>query len=249
MVTTRMTQRSLRLLLTGLCACVLASCQSTPGPTGAGAGKGSVYGDKPGPKGFSTVVLDAGHGGKDSGARARGLTEKTLALDIAKRVRSELRGYRVVMVRESDHFEELDSRVHIANRHPNGVLLSIHLNYGARSRSGPETYYWRSDSYALARRIQNGLSAAAPYERGNAGLVRRRLRLTRNPTIPCVLVECGYLTNASEAGLLTSASYRQKLAAAIARAVKDQSANGDSGMGPIPRPIYAPPSRAGDARG
>lgn len=223
----------------------LVSCQV------AGIGGGhSVYGDKPGPRGFNTVIIDAGHGGKDSGARARGLVEKQFALDIAKRLRSELwPGFKVVMMRSDDHFIELDERVRIASRHGDAVLLSIHLNYGARSRSGPETYYWRTDSYSLARRVQQQLSAAAPYESGNAGLVRRRLRLTRNPTIPCILVECGYLTNSREAGLLASSSYRARLAGAISRAIRDQSAHGDAGMGPLPRPIYAPPSRAGDARG
>ncbi|MES2735963.1 MAG: N-acetylmuramoyl-L-alanine amidase [Verrucomicrobiota bacterium] len=224
---------------------LLASCQSQPGN-----GKRSTYGDRPGPQGFKTVIVDAGHGGKDSGARARGLVEKQLALDVAKRLRSELwPGFKVVLMRESDRFVELDSRVSIANRYPDAILVSIHFNYGNRRRAGPETYYWRSDSYTLAKRVQRNLSAVAPYESGNAGLVRRRLRLTRNPAIPCILVECGYLTNASEARLVATSSYREKLADAIAKAIRDQSTYGDAGMGPIPRPIYAPPSRAGDARG
>ena len=195
------------------------------------------------------MVIDAGHGGKDSGANVRGLMEKHLALDISKRLRSELQpGFKVVLLRSDDRFIELDERVRLANQYGNAVLVSIHLNYGRRSTSGPETFYWRTDSYSLARRVQLQLSAAIPNESGNAGLVRRRLRLTRNPTIPCILVECGYLTNAREAGLLTSAAYREGLAEAIARAIREQSTNGDSGMGALPRPIYAPLSRAGDAR-
>ncbi len=232
--------------LFGLCLlALLASCSSSPRIT-----KRSVYGDQPGPQGFSTVIVDAGHGGKDSGAHARGLVEKQLALDVTKRLRSELwPGFKIVLMRDTDRFIELDTRVATANRYPDSVLVSIHFNYGNRSRSGPETYYWRSDSYALAKRVQRNLSALAPYERDNAGLVRRRLRLTRNPALPCILVECGYITNASEAGLVATASYREKLAEAIASAIRDQARLGDSGMGPIPRPIYAPPSRAGDARG
>jgi N-acetylmuramoyl-L-alanine amidase len=223
----------------------LVSCQSPSGGIGR-----SVYGDRPGPKGFKTVVIDAGHGGKDSGAHVKGLMEKHLALDISKRLRSELQpGFKVVLLRSDDRFVELDERVRLANQYGDAVLVSIHLNFGPRSTSGPETFYWRTDSYSLARRVQMQLSAAIPNESGNAGLVRRRLRLTRNPTIPCILVECGYLTNAREAGLLTSAAYRERLAEAIARAIRDQSASGDSGMGVIPKPIYAPPSRAGDARG
>jgi N-acetylmuramoyl-L-alanine amidase len=235
----------LRYISAAVLTVMLVACQSPSPPS-----RHSTYGDKPGPQGFNTVILDAGHGGHDSGARARGLVEKQLALDVTKRVRSELwPGYKVVLMRDSDNFVDLDRRVAIANRYPNAILVSIHFNYGRRNRAGPETYYWRSDSYALAKRVQRNLSAVAPYERNNAGLTRRRLRLTRNPSIPCILVECGYLTHASEARLVSSPAYREKLADAIAKAIRDQSRLGDSGMGPIPKPIYAPPSRAGDARG
>lgn len=233
-----------RAIAGGLLVILMVSCQSPSGGVGR-----SVYGDRPGPKGFKTVVIDAGHGGKDSGAHVRGLMEKHLALDISKRLRAALTPrFKVVLLRSDDRFIELDERVRLASRFGDAVLVSIHLNYGSRSISGPETFYWRTDSYSLARRVQLQLNAVIPNESGNAGLVRRRLRLTRNPTIPCVLVECGYLTNAREAALIASAGYRERLAEAIARAIRDQASYGDSGMGVLPRPIYAPPSRAGDAR-
>lgn len=223
---------------------VMSSCSTVT----LGGGR-SIYGDKPGPIGFRTVIIDAGHGGKDSGARARGLTEKTLTLDLAERLKRELDGdFRVVMTRTSDRFVDLDDRVRRANGHGGAILVSLHFNYGSRWMAGPETYYFRSDSYSLAKRIQQALSSACPYERGNRGLVRRRLRLTRNPLIPCVLVEGGYLTNSSDAGRIGSSSYRQQLAKAIAGAIRDQRAYGDRGMGAIPKPIYAPPSKATDAR-
>lgn len=240
----------LRILLPAVpLTLLLASCQGPSGGPGIGAGGNrSIYGDKPGPKGFSTVIVDAGHGGKDSGAVVRGLVEKKMALDIAKRVKSDLApSFKVVMMRTTDTFVPLDDRVTTANRFRDGVLVSIHLNDGNRRRSGPETYYWRTDSYALAKRVEQNLSAVAGGA-GNAGLVRRRLRLTRNPTIPCLLVECGYLSNAREAGRISSASYRERLAGAISKAIRDQAALGDEGMGPLPKPIYAPPSKATDAR-
>lgn len=234
------------LALLGL-ASLLSSCQS---PTGGG-GRGSQYGDRAGPKGFGTVVVDAGHGGKDSGTRGRGAfdSEKNLALDMARRVQSQLRGsFKVVMTRNSDTFVELNDRVRLANRYPDAVLVSLHFNEGPRRLAGPETYYWRTDSYSLARRVQRNLTAAAPIEKGNRGLVRRRLRLTRNPVIPGILVECGYLTNYGEQGLLKGTAYRDKLARAIASAIRDQAAWGDAGMGPLPRPIYAPMSTSRDRR-
>jgi N-acetylmuramoyl-L-alanine amidase len=225
-------------------ALTLVACQSP-----STAKKGSVYGDRPGPRGFTTVVIDAGHGGKDPGARARGLIEKNLALDLAQRVRAELSPrFKVIMVRSHDHFIDLDDRVRIANRYPNAILVSIHFNHGSRSRSGPETYYWRTDSYSLASRLQQQMSRVSSA-RSSAGLVRRRLRLTRNPIIPSVLIECGYLTSARDAAQFSSPAQRQLMAQAIAKAIRDQATHGDSGMGRLPPPIYAPPSRAGDARG
>lgn len=227
-------------------ALFLSSCASPL--TGGGR---SQYGDRPGPKGFSTVILDAGHGGKDSGTRGRGAfdCEKNLALDMVRRVQAQLRSsFKVVLTRSSDRFIELDDRVRMANRYGDAVLVSIHYNDGSRRLAGPETFYWRTDSYSLARRVQRNLSAAAPIENGNRGLTRRRLRLTRNPLIPCILVECGYLTNRSETALIKSTAYRDKLARAIAIAIRDQAASGDAGMGPLPKPIYAPPSSSRDRR-
>jgi basic membrane lipoprotein Med (substrate-binding protein (PBP1-ABC) superfamily) len=115
-----------------------------------------------------------------------------------------------------------------ANAHPEAILVSMHYNYGGTNTRGPETFYWRMDSYSLAKRIQRELSAAVPSQNGNRGLVRRRIRLTRNPEIPCVLVEGGYLSQASESRLIADAGYRQRLAKAIAKGIRDQAAYGDA---------------------
>jgi N-acetylmuramoyl-L-alanine amidase len=103
------------------------------------------------------------------------------------------------------------------------------------------------DSHGLATRCQQAMNQVSPAESGNRGLVRRRIRLTRNPEIPCLLLEGGYLSNPAESRLISDASYRQKLAAGIAKAIRSQAANGDAGTGPLPRPINAPPSRPTDA--
>lgn len=229
--------------LGAVCALLLASCA---GPMGSH----SEYGDRAGPKAFRTVVIDAGHGGKDSGARGRlrGQPEKTVALDIAQRLRDELRSsFKVTMTRTSDTFVPLDDRVRIANRSGDAVLISIHLNDGTRRLAGSETYWWRVDSYSLAKRVHAAMRSVATGS-NNRGMVRRRLRLTRNPEIPCILVECGYLSNATDSAYLATGSYRQRLAQAIASAIRDQSAHGDAGSGTLPKPIYAAKSSAHDAR-
>ncbi|MBL9155782.1 MAG: N-acetylmuramoyl-L-alanine amidase [Verrucomicrobiales bacterium] len=238
--------RALSRLLTLLVAGFLVSCAAPGG--GGGIGR-DAWGHRPGPKGFRTVVIDAGHGGSDSGARshATGAMEKDLALDMARRVKGELPGWRVVLLRDGDYFIDLDERVGMANRHGDAVLVSLHFNHGPSHLSGPETFYWRVDSHGLATRIQRNLASAIPDEHGNRGLVRRRLRLTRNPEIPCVLVECGYLSNSAEARRIENGAYRASLARAIAAAIKEQSAHGDAGTGPLPPPINAPMSRPTDA--
>lgn len=211
-----------------------------------------TLGHRPGPSGFRKVVIDAGHGGRDSGAISRhtGAKEKDLTLDLARRLRLQLgkSGMRTVMLRNDDRFVDLDERVRLANRHHDAVLVSLHFNSGPASIRGPECYFWRVDSHGLAVRIQRELESVSPCESGNRGLVRRRLRLTRNPEIPCLLVEGGYLSHATESRLVTSPRYRESLAAAICRAIVAQSSSGDHGTGPLPPPIDAPPSRPDDVR-
>jgi N-acetylmuramoyl-L-alanine amidase len=207
-------------------------------------------GHRPGPKGFTTVILDAGHGGKDSGAVSpwTGQKEKDLTLDMVKRIKSELGGsFKTILMRNSDEFIDLDERVVRANHYGDAVLVSVHFNSGPQQVRGPETYYWRVDSHGLATHLQSAMEATSPAERANRELVRRRLRLTRNPEIPSVLIECGYLSNVSEAQLCSSNGYRQQLAKSIAEAIRTQSAVGDAGTGPLPEPINAPPSRPTDA--
>ncbi|MDB6138110.1 MAG: N-acetylmuramoyl-L-alanine amidase [Verrucomicrobiaceae bacterium] len=247
-----MSKMNLMRLVLACSAVILAACQS---PTNEGGGfvggsGHSVYGDRPGPQGFHTVLIDPGHGGKDSGARGRipGMPEKVVALDIAKCLQSELSSFfNVRLTRSSDVFIPLDGRVAMANKTNDAILVSIHLNDGPRRLSGAETYWWRTDSYSLAKRVNASVRTVVTGS-NNRGFVRRRLRLTRNPEIPGILVECGYVSNPREAGLLSSAGYRARIAHAIATAIRQQAALGDSGVGPLPKPLFAPPSKATDAR-
>lgn len=228
---------------------LLPACSPITGPSSSGGL--DQWGNRPGPQGFRTVIIDAGHGGKDSGAVSRhtGQREKDANLDLAKRLRSELSGsFRTVMMRNDDRFVDLDDRVRFTNRYPGAILVSLHFNSGSSSRRGPETYWWRVDSHGLAVRCQRAMKSVAPASE-NAGLSRRRLRLTRNPSIPCVLLEGGYMSNPSEARQINSSDHRARLAKAIAGAIRAQAANGDAGTGPRPPFIQAPPSRGTDAPG
>lgn len=168
---------------------------------------------------FRTVVLDAGHGGLDRGARGvDGSYEKKYALDTAKRVERGLKrnGYRVVMTRKGDYFVPLPSRAAISNRRRGAVFVSIHYNWASNySASGTETYYYNSRSYPLAANIQRELSRVS----GNRGVKRARFHVLRNNARPSALVECGFLSSAYEARKIRSGSYRQRLADAIVRGI------------------------------
>ena len=236
----------IRFCLAASAGFFLVSC-AVPGGSTSGLYQ---YGHRPGPQGFRTVILDAGHGGHDSGATSRwtGQMEKDAALDTVRRIRAELGGqFKVILMRDSDQFIDLDERVRRANGHPGAVLISMHYNHGGPATRGTETFYWRVDSYGLAKRIQQRIAAVAPSEQNNRGLVRRRIRLTRNPQIPCVLVEGGYMSHGAESRMIADARYRQQLARAVADGIRDQAKYGDAGMGPLPPPINAPMSRPTDA--
>jgi len=209
------------------------------------------WGHRPGARGFSAVILDAGHGGKDSGATSgiTGQREKDLTLDMVQRVRRELGGsVRTTITRGSDTFVELDDRVSMVNRCNDAVLVSIHFNSGPSYLAGPEVYFWRVDSCTLGRRIQSSLGKVTPEKNSNRGLVRRRLRLTRNPQLASVLVECGYISHPRESQLIARPEYRATLAKAIARAILEQRSEGDGSLGPLPGPLNEPPSKATDRR-
>ena len=189
------------------------------------------------PGGFTTVVIDAGHGGKDNGeAPNQFLKEKEVALDTAKRLQRLLAdsGLRTVMTRTEDVFVELDDRVAIADRYyPNAILVSIH--YNASPSSGPrgiQTFFWRPDSYGLATRVQRHLIGETGLD--NRGVTRRVLRLTHNPQVPAILCECGFLTNRAEANLVNTEAYRQHAAQGIADGVLEEQENGDVNIGSLP---------------
>src|SRR6195256_2194861 len=171
------------------------------------------------------VVVDAGHGGFDRGGIPRQrVPEKTMTLDVALRLRDVLQasGYRVVMTRDTDVFVPLGTRVAIANSYRNAIFVCIHFNAAPRSgANGIETYFYSSQSLALASAIHYHVAGGAPTP--NRGVRRRGFFVLRRTTIPSVLVECGFLTNATEANYVQSASYRQKLADEIAAGIRGRS--------------------------
>ena len=175
-------------------------------------------------KTFTTVVVDAGHGGKDSGAYRRyGPPEKVIALDVAQRLERKLREsqLKIVMTRSSDTFIPLDQRVSIENSQKNAIFVSIHFN-DSRKRGihGYETYYHSSASSELASRIQTKLMTI-PHS-GNRGVHTANFRVLRMASYPAVLVECGFLSNRADGNQARDWEYRELLADRIAEAIVEQ---------------------------
>ncbi len=183
---------------------------------------------------FSTVVIDAGHGGFDRGGiPGQRVPEKTMALDVAQRVAKRLRssGYRVVMTRDSDVFVSLGERTRIANQYRDAVFVCIHFNSATREgANGIETYYYNTSAAQLAANIHRHVVGDTTTE--NRGIRRRGYYVLRRTTIPGVLVECGFLTNRDEARLILQSSYRERLADSIADGVMGKAT-------PPNRPVVA----------
>ena len=102
---------------------------------------------QPRAKSFKTIVIDPGHGGKDSGARGqRGTEEKDITLKVALKLRNLLSnqpGVRVLMTRERDQFVELEDRAKFANGQEADLFVSIHVNsHPQRSVKGIEIYHF-----------------------------------------------------------------------------------------------------------
>jgi N-acetylmuramoyl-L-alanine amidase len=170
---------------------------------------------------YTTIVIDPGHGGIDRGGiPGQRVPEKIMTLDVSQRLKSILQreGYRVLMTRDSDVFVPLGTRVSIANAQRNAIFVCVHFNSAPRAgANGIETYFYSTESAPLAASIQSSVVHGAGTE--NRGVRRRGYFVLRRTTIPAVLVECGFLTNPTEAQYAQSAAYRQKLAQNIANGI------------------------------
>src|SRR3954454_1835496 len=209
----------LRFVLVLALLCMLCACSSLRFP---GARNTS--------KTFTTVVVDAGHGGYDSGAfRRYGPPEKMVTLDVAQRLERKLRESKIktVMTRDSDVFIPLNDRVAMENKENNAVFVSIHFNDSPKRRTrGIETYYHSAASVDLADRMQQKLMGIP--NSANGGVHTANFRVLRLANCPAALVECGYLSNRSEGNQARDSEYRELLADRIAEAILEERYGADA---------------------
>ena len=176
----------------------------------------------PVPKGKVLVVIDPGHGGKDSGAPGLGgLLEKDVVLPISTKLARilEQNGIQVVLTRDADFFVELQGRVDIAKRVNATLFVSIHAN-SVDNRSdvnGLEVYYYDS-GYALADTVRQAILQNISTL-NNRGTRKARFYVLRKNSMPAILVETGYMTGREDNPRLRSPEYQNRMAEGIANGI------------------------------
>ena len=180
----------------------------------------------------SMVVLDAGHGGIDGGATANGIRESDINLQITQKTATFLRlmGYRVVLTRDGDYSihdsdaasiraqkrTDLKNRLSIMQSTPGAVCVSIHLNrYGQSYVHGAQVFYGpAAGSEQLASILQGNI--ASYLQKDNERKIKKAdsslYILIHNQSNPAVMVECGFISNPTDAGNLQDDAYQNQLA-------------------------------------
>lgn len=173
------------------------------------------------------IVIDAGHGGIDPGSDSQGFLEKEINLEIALKLQEVLHenGYSVLMTREDDSSLSLRDRSDFANEKEADLFISLHQNCYAQDASvqGIEVYYNNdktTNDQQLAQIIQESLiNETGAKNRGihsDNGLV-----VTRETTMPAVLVETAFISNDHELDLITSDDYQNKVVQGIAIGIEE----------------------------
>jgi len=196
------------------------------------------------PSSKRTVVLDFGHGGKDSGTKIGDLAEKDIVREVGSKLAKMLKndGYNIHLTRTADQYAALDERTYLANLKTDAaIFISLHANYSANPLSeGIETFYLHhglldsidshhnlaklehlnAQNFKLAQHIHHSLLSSA----SKSGLVDRKIKrsvsqILLGTEMPAVLIELGFLSSPKEARLLSSPNYQALLADGIRRGI------------------------------
>lgn len=172
-----------------------------------------------------SIVLDAGHGGKDQGAQADNVKEQEINLFITQKLRIKLEeaGAKVTLTRDGAYDlasdgasnrkkEDMKNRVAIINEKSSDLFISIHLNsYPNTSIQGAHAFYKKNDEGAkqFAQIIQKNFNALTNLEKD---VKEGDYYILNNTKVTGVLVECGFVSNAQERAKLTTDEYQEELA-------------------------------------
>ncbi len=183
------------------------------------------------------VILDAGHGGTDSGAvSVLGHEEKHLNLAVAKKLGAflEAGGLRVIYSRQEDimlsssktkshKMGDLIARVDLAKEYPEAYFVSIHMNtLPIEKYWGLQVFYSQNHSLnrPLAQVIQNDVrSLLQPENKREISDAKGNIYILDRISGPAVLIECGFLSNYKEAEKLAQEDYQNQLAFVLSRSI------------------------------
>lgn len=185
-----------------------------------------------------TVVVDAGHGGIDSGkVGINGALEKNINLSIALKLKDflEAEGIQVIMTREGDSglYDETEAnkkqqdmkrRCAMIDEVGPVAAVSIHQNsYTQESVKGPQVFYYKDSQQGqrIAEILQESLNTELKVERPREIKANDSYYLLRKTENPTVIAECGFLSNTDEAGKLVTEEYQTLVAQAVCNGITE----------------------------
>lgn len=174
-----------------------------------------------------SIVVDAGHGGVDSGAvnKTLGLHESRFVLDWANELAKELQsaGAAVKLTRSQDSFVSLSRRCEIANEADSTYFISLHLNSAeSTTASGTEVLVFREGQYEpnlLAKHVLEKVCKITPSKKNRGIKVRPELAVIRGTKMPAILIELDFVSNDESAMWLKERKSVFQAAKAVKEAV------------------------------
>ena len=171
-----------------------------------------------------TIMLDAGHGGRDEGTKVHTFKEKKITLATAlytKRFLEQM-GYRVILTRGKDTEMSLPRRVALANKTRSAIFVSIHFNASKNTEAkGVEIFYYDSkdaDRAKSSRKLANYIlhHVIDQTEASSRGVKIGNFHVIRETQMPAVLLEGGFVTNTYECAKLRKKEYLETIAKGLA---------------------------------
>ncbi|QPC47011.1 N-acetylmuramoyl-L-alanine amidase [Mangrovibacillus cuniculi] len=168
------------------------------------------------------IMLDAGHGGRDSGAIGYfGTLEKLMTLQTTLRVKQKLEadGYEVELTRTDDYYVSLEDRVTLSNASLTDLFLSFHYDsVEDETAHGHTTYYYHERDRNLSQIVHDSIAKSVELRDrevrfGDYYVLRENLR-------PAILLELGYLSNEEDERVITHRNFQELVSTAIADGVK-----------------------------
>lgn len=168
-----------------------------------------------------TIIIDAGHGGKDSGQVAESLNEKDITLQVAKVFQqvAEEKGYKVVLLRDDDKFISLDERIEKINNTKPYLVLSLHANATTNTnKSGIELYFSKKEKLKeqnskFISKMSQSLTTQTKYK--DVKVRNANFKILSESDYPAILIELGFMTNASDLDYIRSEKGQDEIVNAL----------------------------------